>query len=223
MDLALFDLDNTLLGGDSDHGWVQFLIEIGVLDGPSYAAFNDAFFAQYKAGTLDIYEFLAFQLAPLAQHPRAQLDTWHAQFMCEKILPMITPASRALVARHLAAGNLCAVVTATNDFVTAPIAREFGIPHLVATRAALSDKGDGAYTGKPDGLACFREAKLTRVDEWLGGLGKNWKDFDQSHFYSDSHNDLPLLERVSHPVVVDGDAALRVIAAARGWPQLSLR
>ncbi len=222
-DLALFDLDNTLLAGDSDHGWAQFLIDIGVLDGPSYEARNDAFFAQYKAGTLDIHEFLEFQLAPLARHPRAQLDAWHAQFMREKILPMITRAARTLVARHLAEGSLCAVVTATNDFVTAPIAREFGIPHLVATRAALSDKGDGAYTGKPDGLPCFREAKLTRVDEWLAGLGRRWQDFGQSHFYSDSHNDLPLLERVSHPVVVDGDAALRAIAAARGWPQLSLR
>ena len=222
-DLALFDLDNTLLAGDSDHGWAQFLIDIGVLDGPSYEARNDAFFAQYKTGTLDIYEFLEFQLAPLARHPRAQLDAWHAQFMREKILPMITRAARTLVARHLAEGSLCAVVTATNDFVTAPIAREFGIPHLVATRAALSSKGDGAYTGKPDGLPCFREAKLTRVDEWLAGLGRRWQDFGQSHFYSDSHNDLPLLERVSHPVVVDGDAALRAIAAARGWPQLRLR
>ena len=122
MDLVLFDLDNTLLAGDSDHGWAQFLIETGVLDGPRYEARNDAFFAQYKAGPLDIGEFLEFQLAPLAQHPREQLDAWHARFMREKILPMITPKARALVAAHLAAGSLCAVVTATNDFVTAPIA-----------------------------------------------------------------------------------------------------
>jgi HAD superfamily hydrolase (TIGR01490 family) len=222
-DLVLFDLDNTLLAGDSDHGWAQFLIDIGVLDGPSYEARNDAFFAQYKAGTLDIYEFLEFQLAPLAQHPRTQLDAWHAQFMREKILPMITPASRALVARHLAEGSLCAVVTATNDFVTAPIAREFGIPHLVATRAALSSKGDGAYTGKPDGLPCFREAKLTRVDEWLAGLGRRWQDFGQSHFYSDSHNDLPLLARVTDPVAVDPDDTLLAHARQLGWPVISLR
>ena len=219
-DLILFDLDNTLLAGDSDHSWAQFLIETGVLDGASYAARNDAFYAQYKAGTLNIYEFLEFQLAPLAQHPRNRLDEWHARFMREKILPIITPAARALVAGHLAEGSLCAVVTATNDFVTAPIAREFGIPHLVATRAQICD---GAYTGKPEGTPCFREGKLVRVDQWLAGLGKNWQTFAQSRFYSDSHNDLPLLERASQPVVVDGDDTLRAIAEKRGWPQISLR
>ncbi len=219
-DLILFDLDNTLLSGDSDHSWAQFLIETGVLDGASYAARNDAFYAQYKAGTLNIYEFLEFQLAPLAQHPRNRLDEWHARFMREKILPVITPAARALVAGHLADGSLCAVVTATNDFVTAPIAREFGIPHLVATRAQICD---GAYTGKPEGTPCFREGKLVRVDQWLAGLGKNWHTFAQSRFYSDSHNDLPLLERASQPVVVDGDDTLRAIAEKRGWPQISLR
>ena len=219
-DLILFDLDNTLLSGDSDHSWAQFLIETGVLDGAGYAARNDAFYAQYKAGTLNIYEFLEFQLAPLAQHPRNRLDEWHALFMREKILPIITPAARALVAGHLAEGSLCAVVTATNDFVTAPIAREFGIPHLVATRAQICD---GAYTGKPEGTPCFREGKLVRVDQWLAGLGKNWHTFAQSRFYSDSHNDLPLLERASQPVVVDGDDTLRAIAEKRGWPQISLR
>ena len=219
-DLILFDLDNTLLSGDSDHSWAQFLIETGVLDGASYAARNDAFYAQYKAGTLNIYEFLEFQLAPLAQHPRKRLDEWHARFMREKILPVITPAARALVAGHLADGSLCAVVTATNDFVTAPIAREFGIPHLVATRAQICD---GAYTGKPEGTPCFREGKLVRVDQWLAGLGKNWHTFAQSRFYSDSHNALPLLERASQPVVVDGDDTLRAIAENRGWPQISLR
>ncbi len=219
-DLILFDLDNTLLAGDSDHSWAQFLIETGVLDGASYAARNDAFYAQYKAGTLNIYEFLEFQLAPLAQHPRNRLDEWHARFMREKILPIITPAARALVAGHLAEGSLCAVVTATNDFVTAPIAREFGIAHLVATRAQICD---GAYTGQPEGTPCFREGKLVRVDQWLAGLGKNWHTFAQSRFYSDSHNDLPLLERASQPVVVDGDDTLRAIAEKRGWPQISLR
>ncbi len=219
-DLILFDLDNTLLSGDSDHSWAQFLIETGVLDGASYAARNDAFYAQYKAGTLNIYEFLEFQLAPLAQHPRNRLDEWHARFMREKILPIITPAARALVAGHLAEGSLCAVVTATNDFVTAPIAREFGIAHLVATRAQICD---GAYTGQPEGTPCFREGKLVRVDQWLAGLGKNWHTFAQSRFYSDSHNDLPLLERASQPVVVDGDDTLRAIAEKRGWPQISLR
>jgi HAD superfamily hydrolase (TIGR01490 family) len=219
-DLVLFDLDNTLLSGDSDHSWAQFLIDTGVLDGPSYEARNDAFFEQYKAGTLDIVEFLEFQLAPLARYPRSQLDAWHRDFMQQRILPMITPAARALVLRHLTDGSLCAIVTATNDFVTAPIAREFGITHLVATRAQLRD---GAYTGAPEGMPCFREGKLVRVDQWLAALGMQWGDFGRSYFYSDSRNDLPLLERVSHPVVVDGDDTLKAAALARGWPQLSLR
>jgi HAD superfamily hydrolase (TIGR01490 family) len=220
MDLVLFDLDNTLLSGDSDHCWAQFLIDTGVLDGPTYEARNDAFFEQYKAGTLDIHAFLEFQLAPLAQYPRPVLGAWHAQFMQTRILPMITPAARELVLRHLTEGSLCAIVTATNDFVTAPIAREFGISHLVATRAAMQN---GAYTGKPDGLPCFREGKLVRVDEWLAGLGRKWGEFARTHFYSDSRNDLPLLERVSDPVVVDGDATLKSVAGQRGWRQISLR
>ncbi len=221
MDLVLFDLDNTLLSGDSDYAWSQFLIEIGVLDGPHYEARNDTFYEQYKNGTLDIYEFLEFQLSPLSRYPLEQLEAWHAQFMRDKILPIITPAARALVAGHLAEGSLCAVVTATNDFVTAPIVREFGIPHLVATRAART--GDGAYTGKPEGTPCFREGKLVRVDAWLAGLGRRWEDFAKISFYSDSHNDLPLLERASHPVVVDGDDRLRAVALERQWPQISLR
>ncbi len=220
MDLVLFDLDNTLLSGDSDHSWAQFLIDTGVLDGPSYAARNDAFFEQYKAGTLDIHAFLEFQLAPLARYPRGRLDGWHAQFMQDRVLPMITPAARKLVLGHLTEGSLCAIVTATNDFVTAPIAREFGITHLVATRAQVRD---GAYTGRPEGRPCFREGKLIRVDEWLAGMGRTWKDFARTHFYSDSRNDLPLLERVSHPVVVDGDDTLTAVALERHWPHISLR
>jgi HAD superfamily hydrolase (TIGR01490 family) len=219
-DLVLFDLDNTLLSGDSDHAWAQFLIDTGVLDGPSYEARNDAFFEQYKAGQLDIDEFLEFQLAPLARHPRTLLDAWHREFMQRRILPMITPVARALVLRHLTEGSLCAIVTATNDFVTAPIAREFGISHLVATRAAMRD---GAYTGEPEGMPCFREGKLVRVDQWLVSLGMQWGDFGRSYFYSDSRNDLPLLERVSDPVVVDGDDTLKAIAHERGWPHISLR
>jgi HAD superfamily hydrolase (TIGR01490 family) len=220
VDLVLFDLDNTLLAGDSDYEWAQFLIERGVLDRVTYEASNDEFFAQYKAGTLDIHEFLAFQLAPLARYPRAQLDEWHAAFMDAKIRPMIGAPARELVAGHLAAGALCAVVTATNSFVTAPIARELGVPHLVATEP---ETRDGAFTGRPHGIPCFREGKVARLEQWLAGLGRPLASFAASTFYSDSHNDLPLLERVSRPVAVDPDDTLRQVAGARGWQVISLR
>ena len=220
MRLALFDLDNTLLAGDSDYEWAQFLIERGVLDRARYEARNDEFFVQYKAGTLDIHEFLAFQLAPLARHPRAQLDAWHAAFMDAKIRPMIGVPARALVASHLASGALCAVVTATNSFVTAPIARELGVPHLLATEP---ETRNGAFTGRPTGIACFREGKVARLEQWLAALDRPLASFVASTFYSDSHNDLALLERVTRPVAVDPDDALRGIAAARGWPVISLR
>ena len=220
MDLVLFDLDNTLLAGDSDYEWAQFLIELGVLDRAVYESRNDEFFAQYKAGTLDIAEFLDFQLAPLARYPRAQLDAWHAAFMDAKIRPMIGAAARELVAGHLASGALCAVITATNSFVTAPIAREFGVPHLVATEPET--RGD-TFTGKPSGIPCFREGKVARLEQWLAAIGQPFASFAQSSFYSDSHNDLPLLERVTRPVAVDPDDSLRRTAKARGWPVISLR
>jgi HAD superfamily hydrolase (TIGR01490 family) len=220
MDLVLFDLDNTLLAGDSDYEWAQFLIERGVLDRAVYESRNDEFFAQYKAGTLDIAEFLDFQLAPLARYPRAQLEEWHAAFMDAKIRPMIGASARELVAGHLASGALCAVVTATNSFVTAPIAREFGVPHLVATEPET--RGD-AFTGKPSGIPCFREGKVARLEQWLAGIGQPLASFAASSFYSDSHNDLPLLERVTRPVAVDPDDTLRRTAESRGWPVISLR
>ncbi len=220
MDLVLFDLDNTLLAGDSDYEWAQFLIERGVLDRAVYESRNDEFFAQYKAGTLDIAEFLDFQLAPLARYPRAQLDEWHAAFMDAKIRPMIGEGARDLVAGHLASGALCAVVTATNSFVTAPIAREFGVPHLVATEPET--RGD-TFTGKPSGIPCFREGKVARLEQWLAAIGRPLASFAQSSFYSDSHNDLPLLERVTRPVAVDPDDTLRRTAESRGWPVISLR
>jgi HAD superfamily hydrolase (TIGR01490 family) len=220
LDLVLFDLDNTLLSGDSDYEWARFLIEKGVVDGAVYEKKNDEFFSQYKAGTLDIHEFLDFQLAPLAAHPRAQLDLWHAEFMQRKVRPMISTASRELVARHLGEGSLCAVVTATNSFVTAPIAHEFGIPHLVATDP---EERDGQFTGRCLGTPSFREGKVTRMEEWLADTGRRWADFTQTWFYSDSRNDLPLLERVSRPVAVDPDELLRRLAGERGWPVISLR
>lgn len=220
MNLVLFDLDNTLLAGDSDFAWAQFLIGKGVLDREVQEARNVEFFEQYKAGTLDIFEFLDFQLAPLSRHPRAQLDAWHAEFMDVSVRPMITARARELVDSHLDSGALVAVVTATNAFVTGPIVREFGIPHLVATIPA---QNDGAFTGKPRGVPAFKAGKIERVDAWLESLGLHLGSFERAWFYSDSHNDLPLLKRVSNPVAVDPDDSLRAHAEAHGWPVISLR
>jgi len=219
MQLALFDLDYTLLPIDSDYEWARFLVRRGVLDGEHYERENDRFFKQYKDGSLDIFEFLAFQLAPLASHPRATLDAWHQAYMDEVILPRITPAARELVDRHRTQGDLIALVTATNSFVTAPIARVFGIEHLVATGI---EERDGQFTGKPHGTPAFREGKIARTNEWLGSIGRSWKDFDRSWFYSDSRNDLPLLEQVTHPVATNPDAVLKATAIERGWPVLNL-
>ena len=219
MKLVLFDLDNTLLDGDSDYEWAQFLIEQGVLERASYEHRNQEFFDQYKAGRLDIYAFLDFQLAPLAQYPRAELDAWHLQFMAQKILPKISAAARRLVSQSVQQAQLCAIVTATNSFVTAPIAREFGVAHLVATEP---EQIGGRFTGKVSGTPCFREGKVTRVEQWLAAQGRRWIDFSETRFYSDSHNDLPLLERVSHPVAVRPDHPLRQAALARGWEVITL-
>ncbi|MDR2240308.1 MAG: HAD family phosphatase [Zoogloeaceae bacterium] len=220
MNLALFDLDNTLLAGDSDFEWAQYLISRGVLDREAYETRNQDFYDQYKAGTLDIHAFLDFQLKPLSRHPRRVLDAWHADFMTTRILPIITPKGRELVRRHQAEGALTALVTATNSFITAPIAHELGIAHLVATEPAQKD---GEFTGSVSGTPSFREGKIARVEAWLAGLGRDWRSFGQSWFYSDSLNDLPLLEKVSHPVAVDPDPSLARQARERGWPIISLR
>lgn len=220
MNLALFDLDNTLIACDSDYEWGQFLVDRGVLDRTEYEAQNAAFYEQYKAGTLDIHEFLGFALRPLAEHAPEDLARWHAEFMAERVRPAMGAASRALVRRHLEAGDLCAVVTATNSFVTGPIAREFGVMHLVATEP---EQAAGRFTGRVAGTPCFREGKIACVDAWLAGQGRALNDFPESSFYSDSHNDLPLLERVSRPVAVDPDERLAAEAARRRWPVISLR
>ncbi len=220
MNLALFDLDHTLLSGDSDFEWAQFLIEQGVLDREIQEARNQRFYQQYQEGTLDIGEFLDFQLQPLAAHPREQLDAWHRDFMARRILPMIGAPARQLVGRHLERGDLTAIVTATNAFVTGPIAREFAIPHLIATIPAQEQ---GQFTGAVRGQPSFQGGKITRVEAWLESLGLCWESFTDSWFYSDSHNDLPLLERVSHPVAVDPDPTLRRRAETENWQILSLR
>jgi len=220
MNLALFDLDNTLLACDSDYEWGQFLVDQGVLERDAYEAQNAAYYEQYKAGTLDIHEFLGFALRPLAEHAPEDLVRWHDGFMSARIRPAMTPQARALVRRHLDAGDLCAVVTATNSFVTAPIAREFGIAHLVATEP---ERVNGRYTGRVAGTPCFREGKIERVRAWLAAQGRQLADFPVSSFYSDSQNDLPLLELVARPVAVDPDPTLAAEAGRRGWPVISLR
>ena len=217
MNLALFDLDNTLLAGDSDFEWAQFLIEQGVLDREVYEARNQTFYDQYKAGTLDIYEFLDFQLKPLSRHPRAVLDAWHRDYMERRIRPLVRDSARALVERHR--GDLCAVITATNSFVTAPIVREFGIDHLIATEPEVRD---GAFTGEVTDIPCFREGKVQRLESWLESQGRDLASFQASWFYSDSLNDLPLLKCVTHPVAVDPDDTLRAHAEAHGWPVITL-
>jgi HAD superfamily hydrolase (TIGR01490 family) len=217
MKLALFDLDNTLLAGDSDFEWAQFLIEQGVLDREVYEAQNQTFYDQYKAGTLDIHEFLDFQLKPLSRHPRAVLDQWHAEYLKTKIHPMLRDSARALVDKHK--GDVRVIVTATNSFVTAPIARLFGIEHLIATEP---EQRNGEFTGGVSGLPCFKEGKPRRLQTWLSARGETLQSFEQSWFYSDSHNDLPLMKRVSHPVAVDPDDKLRAHALAAGWPVMSL-
>lgn len=220
MNLALFDLDHTLLAGDSDFEWAQFLISKGVVDPEIQAAKNAEFYADYKAGTLDIHAFLDFQLAPLARHPRAQLDAWHTEFMQQHIQPIMLDNARALVNRHLELGHLCAIVTATNAFVTGDIARAFGIPHLIAT---IPGESHGQFTGKPVGTPSFQKGKIIRVNAWLESIGLWQGSFEHRWFYSDSHNDLPLLEWSTRPVAVDADDTLRAKAAQMGWPSITLR
>jgi HAD superfamily hydrolase (TIGR01490 family) len=220
MKLALFDLDNTLLNGDSDFEWSQFLISIGILDRELFEVKNQTFYDQYKAGTLDIHEFLDFQLKPLSRHSRKVLDDWHRQFMAENIMPMVTPQSRALVKQHLDAGNVCVIITATNSFVTAPIAKVFGIEHIIATEP---EHIDGEFTGRVADVPCFREGKITRLDNWLSAQGWRLDSFEDSVFYSDSMNDLPLMCKVKHPVAANPDATLRAHAEQHGWPIISLR
>jgi len=218
MRLALFDLDHTLLSGDSDFEWAQYLVEQGVLDREVYETRNVAFYEQYKAGTLNILEFLDFQLKPLATNSMEQLQAWHRDFMAARILPMITQKARDLVASHAQDARI--VITATNSFVTAPIVREFGIEHLIATEP---ESVAGRFTGRVAGTPSFREGKIERLDQWLADRELAWRSFREIWFYSDSLNDLPLLSRVSHPVAVDPDETLKDHALSHGWPIISLR
>jgi HAD superfamily hydrolase (TIGR01490 family) len=217
MRLALFDLDNTLLGGDSDHAWGDYLCERGILDTATYKTRNDEFYQDYLAGTLNLTDYLNFTLEILGRTEMAQLDEWHRDFMRDCIEPIILPKALELIARHREAGDKLVVITATNRFVTGPIVERLGIDTLLATECEVAD---GRYTGRTTGVPCFREGKVTRLNMWLE---ENGLSLDDSYFYSDSLNDLPLLEQVANPVAVDPDPKLRAEAEQRGWPVITLR
>jgi HAD superfamily hydrolase (TIGR01490 family) len=215
--IALFDLDNTLIAGDSDYLWGCFLVEQGIVDGSVYERENRRFYDQYRVGQLDIHEFLRFALQPLAAHEPAQLERWRAQYVQEKIQPILLPRARALIDRHRAQGDIPVIITATNRFVTAPIAALYGIEHLLATEP---EQIEGHFTGAVSGTPCFQQGKVTVLEQWLAEHRQN---LDDSSFYSDSHNDLPLLNRVTRPTAVDPDEILATHARQHHWPVISLR
>jgi HAD superfamily hydrolase (TIGR01490 family) len=218
--LALFDLDNTLLAGDSDYNWSLFLISEGLLEEKTHHDRNEQFYLDYKNGCLDIYAFLKFQLQPLSQHPKAFLDELHVKYMEKVISPMMTQKAQDLVNQHKDAGDLCLVITATNSFVTKPIATAYGIEHLIGTDPEMEG---GEFTGAVSGVPSFQEGKVTRLNAWLAERGQTLSNFKTSYFYSDSHNDLPLMKLVTNPVAVDADHTLTEYAKLHSWPQISLR
>ncbi len=218
--LCLFDLDHTLLPLDSDHAWGEFAIRLGWVDEASFRRGNDHFYAQYLAGRLDIDAYIDFTTEPLRRHSADECAAAHRQFMAEVITPAIRPQALALVREHQARGDWVALVTATNEFVTAPIAQALGIDALIAVR--LKRDADGRPTGRIDGVPTYREGKVTRVADWLAERGAGWGDFSSITVYSDSPNDLPLLERATHPVATNPAPALADIARARGWRILDL-
>jgi HAD superfamily hydrolase (TIGR01490 family) len=218
--IALFDLDYTLLGGDATYEWIHFLIRIGVLDHDPFAGELERFYDEYAAGTLDIREFLHFDFQPLRSNPRAQLEKWREQYLAEVVTPMILPKSVALVASHAARGHETMVITAANSFISVPIARRFGATHVLASEPETLE---GEFTGGIEGVPCFHEGKVIRLDAWLAGRGQSLADFGESYFYGDSQSDVPLMEKVTHPVVVAPDDALAELARTRNWPVISLR
>lgn len=217
MALVLFDLDNTLLNGDSDHAFGEFLISKGIVDGDSYQQKNDQFYQDYQNGSLDIFAYQAFALSPLVGQTADILAQWHKSFMHEVIEPMMLPKALELITKHKSQSDTLAIITATNRFVTGPIATRLGIDHLLATEPEFLN---GQITGKLVGVPCFQAGKITHLNQWLKTQQASLKG---SWFYSDSHNDLPLLELVDNPVVVDGDDKLLAAAQQRHWPCISLR
>ncbi len=220
MNLALFDLDHTLLPIDSDHEWGEFLTRVGAVEPKAFNARNNAFYEQYKAGTLDSVEYLEFALGTLAQFSRQQIDDWHLAYMREVIEPVILPAARKLVKKHQDAGDLVAIVTATNRFVTAPIARALDVEHLIAAEPEFSE--DGSVTGKLLGVPTSGAGKITHTKAWLAARGLSLNDFTRSYFYSDSQNDIPLLSIVTDPIATNPNALLTAHAQAHGWPIIKL-
>lgn len=217
MTLALFDLDNTLLNGDSDYEWGQFLVGKGLVERDYYETANQYFYGQYKQGILDIHEFSAFSFQPLSERSMEELAALHQEFMATVIRPLMSEAAQALVEKHRSQGHTLVIITATNSFITRPIAEAFGIPHLLATEPKVAN---GRYTREIDGVPCFQAGKVTRLQQWLE---QRTETLSGSYFYSDSHNDLPLLAMVDNPIAVDPDDTLRATALQRGWPVISLR
>lgn len=217
MTLAIFDLDNTLIAGDSDHSWGEFLVRKALVNGDEFRNANDQFYRDYQNGSLDIQAYLAFALAPLTRHTLNELAELHREFMAVHIEPLMLPKALALLQKHRDNGDQLLIITATNGFVTRPIAARLGVEDILASDPEVVD---GRYTGKCIGTPCFQSGKVTRLQEWLADRQES---LDGSYFYSDSINDLPLLEKVTHPVAVDPDQRLRAIAEARGWKILSLR
>jgi HAD superfamily hydrolase (TIGR01490 family) len=219
MKLALFDLDHTLLPLDSDHTWGVFTTEMGWTDPAVFSQRNDEFYAHYQAGTLDIHDYVRFATRAARERGATEAAQAHARYMDEVIRPRITPEALALVRSHQHAGDTVMIVTATNEFVTRPIAQAFGVSELIAVE--LQRDATGWITGEIKGTPSFREGKVTRVAQWLATRGLDWGDVEMS-FYSDSMNDLPLLEKAHHPVATNPDARLRQLATERGWRILEL-
>ena len=217
MSLAIFDLDNTLLADDSDFLWGQFLVDRGIVDKDYYEAANQKFYQEYQHGSLDIYEFLRFSLAPLALHDAQQLHIWREEFINEVIKPLLLEAAQALIEKHRSQGDTLLVITATNRFITEPIVKLYGIEHLLATSPEFIN---GQYTGKFLGTPCFQAGKVTHLNNWLANTAETLQG---SWFYSDSYNDIPLLKLVDNPVAVDPDEKLLQEARLANWPVISLR
>ncbi len=217
MTLALFDLDNTLLAGDSDHAWGEFLVEEGLVDAEEYRKANDRFYQEYLNGELDIFHYLRFALQPLARHDMDELQAWREAFLEKKVRPMMQDKARELLDQHREQGHTLMIITATNRFVTEPIAELLGVEHLIATEPELVN---GRYTGEVAGTPSFQDGKVTRLNDWLEQHGRT---LEGSCFYSDSHNDVPLLKQVENPVAVDPDPRLEALAKESGWPVISLR
>jgi HAD superfamily hydrolase (TIGR01490 family) len=215
--LAIFDLDNTLLAGDSDHAWGEFLVEESIVDADEYEKANDRFYQEYLNGELDIMHYLSFALQPLAHHDMKQLLAWREEFVEKKIRPMMQSGATELLDSHRAQGHTLLIITATNRFVTEPVAELLGIEHLIATEPELVN---GRYTGEVAGVPSFQDGKVTRLRDWLESTGES---LDGAWFYSDSHNDAPLLRKVENPVAVDPDPTLESIAKENGWKIMSLR